>query len=161
MTHSSPDLPSSPLHHRSGEDLYSWMAKQDAVTSLKGVWGCNITVTLSFVIILSPSFFFCLSSPGCMESKIDMFPGGGAQGEEETASKDVQVAPGVSFYPVHDSVRLLDANLVFQPFVSALGVIPQQLRFTTVTDSSELFCYTINCNHLYFCRFDLEVTVMM
>lgn len=46
-THSSPDLPSSPLHRniaqtRSSEDLYSWMAKQDkqekqeTVGSLRG-----------------------------------------------------------------------------------------------------------------------------
>lgn len=49
-THSSPDLPSSPLHRnmahtRSSEDLYSWMAKQDkqdkqetTIGSLRGTW---------------------------------------------------------------------------------------------------------------------------
>lgn len=37
-SHSSPELPSSPFHRNlpqdhSSEDLYSWMAKQDAVTA--------------------------------------------------------------------------------------------------------------------------------
>lgn len=114
MTRSSPELPSSPLHRslaRSSEDLYNWMAKQDTVSSLKG----------------------------CMESKIDMFQTATELAEEvEELPKETPV-PGVSFYPIHDSVRLLDANLIFQPLLSALGVMPQQLRFTTITDSSELF----------------------
>lgn len=110
MTRSSPELPSSPLHRslaRSSEDLYNWMAKQDAVASLKG----------------------------CMESKIDMFQAELAD-EVEEVPKETQAMSGVSFYPIHDSVRLLDANLIFQPLLSALGVMPQQLRFTTITDSS-------------------------
>lgn len=110
MTRSSPELPSSPLHRslaRSSEDLYNWMAKQDAVGSLKG----------------------------CMESKIDMFHAEIAEEVEEVPKETT--TPGVSFYPIHDSVRLLDANLIFQPLLSALGVMPQQLRFTTITDSSE------------------------
>lgn len=69
-----------------------------------------------------------------MESKIDMFPN---EMETVDAPKDIQVAPGVSFHPIHDSVKLLDANLIFRPLLSALGVMPQQLRFTTITDSSK------------------------
>lgn len=111
MTRSSPELPSSPLHRslaRSSEDLYNWMAKQDAVGSLKG----------------------------CMESKIDIFQAEIAD-EAQDAPKEPQTSTGVSFYPLHDSVRLLDANLIFQPLLSALGVMPQQLRFATITDSND------------------------
>lgn len=114
MTRSSPELPSSPLHRslaRSSEDLYNWMAKQDAVASLKG----------------------------CMESKIDMFQAELADEVVEVPKETQTMSGGVSFYPIHDSVRLLDANLIFQPLLSALGVMPQQLRFTTITDSSWCF----------------------
>lgn len=34
---------------------------------------------------------------------------------------------GVSLYPMQDSLRLLDAHLIFQPLLSSLGVMPQQM----------------------------------
>ncbi|GLV46512.1 tweek [Carabus blaptoides fortunei] len=34
---------------------------------------------------------------------------------------------GVSLYLMHDSLRLLDAHLIFQPQLSSLGVMPQQM----------------------------------
>lgn len=109
-SHSSPELPSSPLHKNththSSEDLYSWMAKQDAVGSLKGY----------------------------MESKINTLQTDSSG--DATLPKENTTAPEISLYPIHDSVRLLDANQIFQPLLSGLGVMPQQLRFTTMSDSS-------------------------
>ncbi|XP_063925143.1 bridge-like lipid transfer protein family member 1 isoform X3 [Zophobas morio] len=111
-SHSSPELPSSPLHKTMGhthssEDLYSWMAKQDTVGSLKGY----------------------------MESKIDTLQTE-SSGDAGTLPKESITAPEISLYPIHDSVRLLDANQIFQPLLSGLGVMPQQLRFTTMSDSN-------------------------
>jgi hypothetical protein len=34
---------------------------------------------------------------------------------------------GYSLYPMHDSLRLLDAHLIFEPLLSSLGVMPQQM----------------------------------
>ena len=34
---------------------------------------------------------------------------------------------GYSLYPMHDSLRLLDAHLIFEPLLSCLGVMPQQM----------------------------------
>lgn len=111
-SHSSPDLPASPLHRNaahkhSSEDLYSWMAKQD--TSLEG----------------------------CLESKIDTFQTEESSGDAGTLPKENTASPEINTYPIYDSVRLLDANQIFQPLLSGLGVMPQQLRFTTMTDSSK------------------------
>lgn len=73
---------------------------------------------------------------GCMESKINTLQT--ESSGEEAMIKDQQTGP-VSFYPLHDSLRLLDANLIFQPLLSSLGVMPQQLRLATVTESSTFF----------------------
>ncbi|CAG9815067.1 unnamed protein product [Phaedon cochleariae] len=112
-SHSSPELPSSPSHrnvgrNNSSEDLYSWMAKQDTVNS---------------------------NLEGCLESKIDTLHTE-SSGDPGTLPKEEVSQPGVPLYPVQDSVRLLDANQIFQPLLSGLGVMPQQLRFTTMSDSN-------------------------
>uniref|UniRef100_A0A6P7G1L5 Transmembrane protein KIAA1109 homolog isoform X3 n=1 Tax=Diabrotica virgifera virgifera TaxID=50390 RepID=A0A6P7G1L5_DIAVI len=113
-SHSSPEIPSSPIHKNLGhdhssEDLYSWMAKQDAATS---------------------------NLEGCLESKIDTMHTQ-SSGDRDTLPKEEEVpSTGVPLYPIQESVRLLDANQVFQPLLSGLGVMPQQLRFTTMSDSS-------------------------
>lgn len=36
-------------------------------------------------------------------------------------------AAGYSLYPMHDNLRLLDAHLIFEPLLSSLGVMPQQM----------------------------------
>lgn len=46
-TNSSPELTSSPLHKiggrtHSSEDLYSWMAKQDAASELRGQFSLHV-----------------------------------------------------------------------------------------------------------------------
>ncbi|KAJ8956249.1 hypothetical protein NQ318_014981 [Aromia moschata] len=112
-SHSSPELPSSPLHRtightHSSEDLYSWMAKQDAVTS---------------------------HLEGCLESKIDTLHTE-SSGEAGTLPKEDVAPPEAPLCPVQDSVRLLDANQIFQPLLCGLGVMTQQLRFTTMSDSN-------------------------
>lgn len=40
-------------------------------------------------------------------------------------------ADGYSLYPMHDSLRLLDAHLIFEPLLSSLGVMPQQMITNT------------------------------
>ncbi|KAG5893448.1 hypothetical protein JTB14_012167 [Gonioctena quinquepunctata] len=111
-SHSSPELPSSPTHRTMGytnssEDLYSWMAKQDVVNS---------------------------NLEGCLQSKIDTLHTE-SSGDPSTLPKEEVSPPGVPLYPIQESVRLMDANQVFQPLLSGLGVMPQQLRFSTMTDS--------------------------
>jgi hypothetical protein len=40
----------------------------------------------------------------------------------------LQMTPGgYSLYPMHDSLRLLDAHMIFEPLLSCLGVMPQQM----------------------------------
>ncbi len=43
---------------------------------------------------------------------------------------------GFSLYPMHDSLRLLDAHLIFEPLLSSLGVMPQQM----ITNTRGNFC---------------------
>ncbi|CAH0548963.1 unnamed protein product [Brassicogethes aeneus] len=111
---SSNDLGNSPTHktQNSGgnysEDLYSWMAKQDRT-------GAPLE--------------------GCLESKIDTLHTE-SSGDPGTLPKEEITVPDLPTYPIQDSVRFLDANQIFQPLLSGLGVMPQQLRFTTMTDSN-------------------------
>ncbi|KAF7285801.1 hypothetical protein GWI33_009982 [Rhynchophorus ferrugineus] len=111
---SSPDLPSSPTHRalghaHSSEDLYSWMAKQDAETDIKNL-------------------------EGCLESKVDTLHTE-SSGEHGTLPRENIIEQEIPLQPIQESVRLLDANQIFQPLLSSLGVMPQQLRFTTMTES--------------------------
>ncbi|KAJ8982559.1 hypothetical protein NQ317_005030 [Molorchus minor] len=112
-SHSSPEVPSSPTHRtightHSSEDLYSWMAKQDAVTS---------------------------NLEGRLESKINTLHTE-SSGEPGTLPKESVPLQETPLYPIQDSVRLLDANQIFQPLLCGLGVMSQQLRFTTMSDST-------------------------
>lgn len=43
------------------------------------------------------------------------------------AAGDAPPTAGVSLYPMKDSLRLLDAHLIFQPLLSSLGVMPHQM----------------------------------
>uniref|UniRef100_A0AAR5PXA5 Bridge-like lipid transfer protein family member 1 C-terminal domain-containing protein n=1 Tax=Dendroctonus ponderosae TaxID=77166 RepID=A0AAR5PXA5_DENPD len=110
---SSPDLPSSPTHRaighaHSSEDLYSWMAKQGVQTDENLEGGeQNKANTLH------------------TESS----------GEPGTLPKEHIMQSEIPPHTIHEPVRLLDANQIFQPFLSGLGVMPQQLRFTTMSES--------------------------
>lgn len=59
-----------------------------------------------------------------------------SSGEPGTLIRDsgVQETPS---QPIQESVRLLDSNQIFQPLLSGLGVMPQQLKFTTMTESGK------------------------
>ncbi|XP_017781272.1 PREDICTED: uncharacterized protein KIAA1109 isoform X3 [Nicrophorus vespilloides] len=110
-THSSPDLPSSPLHDRN-EDLYSWMARQNDEGFLKG----------------------------CMESKINTLQTDSTDDDNLNRGDTLGMAPslnagGVNLYAIQDSVRFEDANIIFQPLLSSLGVMPQQLKLTSLNES--------------------------
>ncbi|CAG9772767.1 unnamed protein product [Ceutorhynchus assimilis] len=110
---SSPELPSSPTHRaighaHSSEDLYSWMAKQETEER---------------------------TQEGTEQSKVNTLHTE-SSGEPGTLPREDFVPPEIPLQPIQESVRLLDANQIFQPLLSGLGVMPQQLRFTTMSDSS-------------------------
>ncbi|XP_046668210.1 transmembrane protein KIAA1109 homolog isoform X3 [Homalodisca vitripennis] len=100
---------------RDGEDLYTWMAKhQDFVET------ANDKI-----------------EPGVV-NKAAFWP----EPKIETEGVGVSVTPGThlvnpdylllaaagySLYPMHDNLRLLDAHLIFEPLLSSLGVMPQQM----------------------------------
>lgn len=44
---------------------------------------------------------------------------------DDTDDSDVQSRPFL--YPMKDSLRLLDAHLIFEPLLSSLSVMPQQM----------------------------------
>lgn len=72
---------------------------------------------------------------GCLQSKINTLHTE-SSGEPGTMPREDIQPTEVPLQPIQDSVRLLDANQIFQPLLSGLGVMPQQLRFTTMSDSS-------------------------
>ncbi|XP_026670200.1 transmembrane protein KIAA1109, partial [Ceratina calcarata] len=103
----------SPTSHHSnkplntGEDLYSWMAKQQEFikdndkSNLKGNW------------------VFHTEQKSLKDSKINTMT------TDDTEDSDVQ--SGTLLYPMKDSLRLLDAHLIFEPLLSSLSVMPQQM----------------------------------
>ncbi|KAK4878280.1 hypothetical protein RN001_010786 [Aquatica leii] len=113
-THSSPDLPASPLHRnipqtKSSEDLYSWMAKQDKQEKQENAGSLR----------------------GYMESKINTL-------QTDSSGDDAQGNDGcIALYPMQDSLRLLDAHFIFQPLLSSLGVMSRQLVNTVTGSNSE------------------------
>lgn len=99
------DHVTSPTAHQSsrttgtGEDLYSWMAKQQEFVkdnnknNLKGNWDSKINTMTT----------------------------------EDTEDSDIQSGGDGFLYPMKDSLRLLDAHLIFEPLLSSLSVMPQQM----------------------------------
>ncbi|KAF7987765.1 hypothetical protein HCN44_003628 [Aphidius gifuensis] len=110
----SMDHVTSPTAHQSsrptgtGEDLYSWMAKQQEFvkdnnkSNLKGNW------------------VFRSEQKATKDSKINTMT------TEDTEDSDIQSGGGF-LYPMKDSLRLLDAHLIFEPLLSSLSVMPQQM----------------------------------
>ncbi|KAK9751645.1 hypothetical protein QE152_g4782 [Popillia japonica] len=70
---------------------------------------------------------------GCLESKIDTLQTQ-SSGEEPQVKESQAVL--VPLHQLHDSWRLLDANLIFQPLLASLGVMPQQLKLTSMSENS-------------------------
>ncbi|KAK9299212.1 hypothetical protein QLX08_007719 [Tetragonisca angustula] len=107
------DQVTSPTSHHSnkplntGEDLYSWMAKQQEFikdndkSNLKGNW------------------VFRAEQKSLKDSKINTMT------TDDTEDSDVH--SGTLLYPMKDSLRLLDAHLIFEPLLSSLSVMPQQM----------------------------------
>ncbi|OAD56139.1 hypothetical protein WN48_04013 [Eufriesea mexicana] len=107
------DQVTSPTSHYSnkplntGEDLYSWMAKQQEFIkdndkgNLKGNW------------------VFHPEQKSLKDSKINTMT------TDDTEDSDVH--SGTLLYPMKDSLRLLDAHLIFEPLLSSLSVMPQQM----------------------------------
>ncbi|EZA51340.1 hypothetical protein X777_10025 [Ooceraea biroi] len=108
----SVDQVTSPTSHstkpmNTGEDLYSWMAKQQEFIkdndkgNLKGNW------------------VFRTEQKSTKDSKINTMT------TDDTEDSDIQ--SGAFLYPMKDSLRLLDAHLIFEPLLSSLSVMPQQM----------------------------------
>ncbi|XP_024891805.1 uncharacterized protein KIAA1109-like isoform X13 [Temnothorax curvispinosus] len=106
------DQVTSPTSHstkpiNTGEDLYSWMAKQQEFIkdndkgNLKGNW------------------VFRTEQKSAKDSKINTMT------TDDTEDSDIQ--SGAFLYPMKDSLRLLDAHLIFEPLLSSLSVMPQQM----------------------------------
>lgn len=95
---------------------------------------------------------------GCLESKIDTLHTE-SSGEPGSQPKEEIPSHGVPLYPIQESVRLLDANQIFQPLLSGLGVMQQQLRFTTMSDSSKVRKLKIINN--IFMLFQMPVTKLL
>ncbi|XP_020299517.1 uncharacterized protein KIAA1109 isoform X4 [Pseudomyrmex gracilis] len=106
------DQITSPTSHstkpiNTGEDLYSWMAKQQEFMkdndkgNLKGNW------------------VFRTEQKSTKDSKINTMT------TDDTEDSDIQ--SGAFLYPMKDSLRLLDAHLIFEPLLSSLSVMPQQM----------------------------------
>lgn len=69
---------------------------------------------------------------GCLESKINTM--------QTDSSGEPGTMPRESLQPVEVPVNpILDTNQIFQPLLCGLGIMPQQLRFTTMSDSSKTF----------------------
>ncbi|KAF6208736.1 hypothetical protein GE061_014475, partial [Apolygus lucorum] len=81
------------------EDLYTWMAKQQEFTEAK------------------------------KEKVEEKKTGSNAipPGAPVTNPDYLLLSSGYSLYPMHDSLRLLDAHLIFEPLLSSLGVMPTQM----------------------------------
>ncbi|CAH1406051.1 unnamed protein product [Nezara viridula] len=112
----------SPPREAAAEDLYTWMAKQQEFTESKREK------------VKQPQSPITKAKPPV---------------ETKSNEKDVPEAPiinpdylllasGYSLYPMHDSLRLLDAHLIFEPLLSSLGVMPQQMISSTGTRTNTL-----------------------
>ncbi|XP_075226335.1 transmembrane protein KIAA1109 homolog tweek [Lycorma delicatula] len=103
-----------PPTSKEGEDLYTWMAKQQEFVQPK-----DEKVTICGI----PKGHYWPNS----ETKIapvNVAPNGGTFVNTDYL---LLAAAGYSLYPMHDSLRLLDAHLIFEPLLSSLGVMPQQM----------------------------------
>lgn len=84
-----------------------------------------------------------------MESKIDTLQTQ-SSGEEPLVKESQAVL--VPLHQLHDSWRLLDANLIFQPLLSSLGVMPQQLKLTAMSENRKILInHTKSIAYSYIC----------
>ncbi|XP_035723534.1 transmembrane protein KIAA1109-like isoform X4 [Vespa mandarinia] len=128
------DQVTSPISHHSNkpinteEDLYNWMAKQQEFIkdnekgNVKGQW------------------VFRAEQKSMKDSKINTMT------TDDTEDSDLH--SGAFLYPMKDSLRLLDAHLIFEPLLSSLSVMPQQMLSAigsgNVNNMSSLDCLGSN-----------------
>lgn len=100
---SNPSLYSNDSHERKSEnkareDLYSWMAKQNPITKVSQK---------------------CSDKPP-IEPNVEAQP--------NSATTQLNAQPNHYQYTVQDSLTLLDAHLIFKPFLSSLGLASHQVN---------------------------------
>lgn len=98
------------LESQPTEDLYAWMAKQQDFMRDE-IFKPNVKSSVGSVLSVPTEIRDSLPSP----------------------------VSGYNLYPVHDSLCLLDAHLIFEPLLSALGVIPQQMISNMNGSSNPVF----------------------
>ncbi|CAB0018125.1 unnamed protein product [Nesidiocoris tenuis] len=125
VTFAVPDAEDVSLHslerntspqREASEDLYTWMAKQQEFTESK-----------------KEKVEEKKAANNAAQSK------GGIGGAPPVGNPDyLLLSSGYSLYPMHDSLRLLDAHLIFEPLLSSLGVMPTQMISNSGTRTNTL-----------------------
>ncbi|KAK9502019.1 hypothetical protein O3M35_012630 [Rhynocoris fuscipes] len=113
-----PSLPSLSPPRDTNEDLYTWMAKQQEFTESKREKVVPSQLRNSVV-----------------DTKLATIPEAPLHMNPETY---ILLTSGYSLYPMHDSLRLLDAHLIFEPLLSSLGVMPTQMISSTGSSNNTL-----------------------
>lgn len=62
-----------------------------------------------------------------VQSKIFVFQDSKINTMTTDDTEDSDIQSGAFLYPMKDSLRLLDAHLIFEPLLSSLSVMPQQM----------------------------------
>lgn len=70
-------------------------------------------------------------------------PGGGIMNPDY-----LLLSSGYSLYPMHDSLKLLDAHLIFEPLLTSLGVMPQQMITSSGKNGKALLLFIDVCSDL-------------
>ncbi|BES96456.1 Fragile site-associated protein C-terminus [Nesidiocoris tenuis] len=112
------------------EDLYTWMAKQQEFTESKKekVVAPSNQIAKDRVLVEEKK-----AANNAAQSK------GGIGGAPPVGNPDyLLLSSGYSLYPMHDSLRLLDAHLIFEPLLSSLGVMPTQMISNSGTRTNTL-----------------------
>ncbi|XP_054257192.1 bridge-like lipid transfer protein family member 1 [Macrosteles quadrilineatus] len=124
-SNSSLDQNLSPGVPKDGEDLYTWMAKhQDFVDT-----GDKIEPG-----VINKGAFW--GEPKMENGRV----GVSVANASSMVNPDylLLAAAGYSLYPMHDNLRLLDAHLIFEPLLSSLGVMPQQMLSSAISGNNSL-----------------------
>ncbi|XP_014242068.1 uncharacterized protein KIAA1109 isoform X2 [Cimex lectularius] len=109
----------SPPRDTDNDDLYTWMAKQQEFTEAKK----------EKEKVLPPP----ITHPTVVQTKPTSAPDAPLMNPDY-----LLLTSGYSLYPMHDSLRLLDAHLIFEPLLSSLGVMPTQMISSAGTSSNTL-----------------------
>ncbi|XP_025405724.1 uncharacterized protein KIAA1109 isoform X4 [Sipha flava] len=107
----------SPQKSDRNEDLYTWMAKQDFINPEPRVPNRLVKTKKLRTWRLRKGPLRVSDSKNAPNSSVNQ------------SSADIAESDSVRFniFPKYDSLRLLDAHLIFEPLLSSLGVMPQQM----------------------------------